>query len=333
LLNGGQLSASNLGTGSAGGVEIKAGIVKVTGASADGQIPSRISASSASDFSAGFVKIDADVVSLSDRAVISVSSLGSGDAGNLSIRANTLQLDQAKLQSEVGGGTQGDINLDVKNAIVLRNGSQITTNASSNATGGNIIIKSPFLIGIGNSDIIANAVKGEGGKINITTQALLGLQYRDRLTNENDITASSEFGINGTVNIERFGIGLSAGLMALPNNLVDSSRQIAAGCGKNQGSSFILTGRGGMPRNPLQKSTSDRTWHDLRGPSVVAPFETIASPKLSTAIPHPIEASALVRNPETGQLQLVAAQTVQSQTAQSQTAQFSGDRTCGVGSF
>lgn len=57
------------------------------------------------------------------------------------------------------------------------------------------------LLGINNSDITANAVEGNAGNIDITSDAILGIRQSDRLTPQSDITASSELGIDGTVNI------------------------------------------------------------------------------------------------------------------------------------
>jgi large exoprotein involved in heme utilization and adhesion len=66
------------------------------------------------------------------------------------------------------------------------------------------------------SNIIANAFKGRGGNINITTQGLFGIEFHPRLTPQSDITASSEFGINGTVQINTPGIDPNRGLAQLP---------------------------------------------------------------------------------------------------------------------
>jgi len=48
----------------------------------------------------------------------------------------------------------------------------------------------------------------------------------------------------------------NSGLMELPANVTDPSRQIATGCSANQGSSFVATGRGGVSQNPLQQVMS-----------------------------------------------------------------------------
>lgn len=75
--------------------------------------------------------------------------------------------------------------------------------------GGNININAPIVVGIKNSDIIANAVKGRGGNIQIETNALLGLQYRLVLTLNNDITRSAKFGLNGTIHINMLNLDSS----------------------------------------------------------------------------------------------------------------------------
>ncbi|MHC5828860.1 MAG: filamentous hemagglutinin, partial [Nostoc sp.] len=124
--------------------------------------------------------------------------------------------------------------------------------------------KAPLIVGLENSDIIANAFEGKGGNIQITTQGLFGLKYRTQLTSESDITASSQFGVNGNVQITNPDVNANSGLMQLPVNLVDASQQIATGCANNQGSQFVATGRGGIPQNPLQQVTSERTWSDIR---------------------------------------------------------------------
>ena len=49
---------------------------------------------------------------------------------------------------------------------------------------------------------IANANQGNGGNIDITTQNIFGLVFREKKTPKSDITASSKFGLNGEVTVE-----------------------------------------------------------------------------------------------------------------------------------
>lgn len=90
--------------------------------------------------------------------------------------------------------------------------------------------------------------------------------------------------------------------MGLPTDLVDSSNLITAGCTGKQGSRFIATGRGGIPKNPAQRSIYSHPWNDLRpfsgGQSPSA--QSVDSPKSIAQSPQAIEATALSQDPHTG---------------------------------
>jgi filamentous hemagglutinin family protein len=200
----------------------------------------------------------------SQGAFVTVSGLGKGDAGNLRLQADRVRLlDGASFQAKVSDGNQGNVTIQSR-YLSLKNNSQLITTATGTASGGNINIKADLILGLGNSDITANAIEGQGGNVKITTQGLFGFAYRDRLTPDNDITASSQFGVNGTVQVNRIGVDPNAGLVALPVDIVDPSQKIATGCGQPNDSRFIATGRGGMAQNPSHQWISDRPWSDLR---------------------------------------------------------------------
>ncbi|MEA5580048.1 S-layer family protein [Nodularia harveyana UHCC-0300] len=214
---------------------------------------------------AGSVSITTPNLTLTNSGTVSVTSQGSGNGGNTRISADRIQLkNQGLIQAQTESGNGGDINLQVGNFLLMRDHSKITATAGDSGDGGNIKINAPIVAGLENSDIIANAIQGRGGNIAIATQGIFGLEFSDQLTPENDITASSEFGVSGTVQIDNFGVDPNSGLVELPANLVDASQQIAAGCAETSGSSFVVTGRGGIPQNPTQQVWSDRTWSDVR---------------------------------------------------------------------
>ncbi|MEA5628020.1 S-layer family protein [Nostoc sp. UHCC 0251] len=135
---------------------------------------------------------------------------------------------------------------------------QITPDGTDNRSGGNggnININAGFIVAVKseNSDISANAFTGSGGNVDITVKGLFGIQSRSRPTSLSDITASSERGVAGTVELNTPDVDPSRGLIQLPSNLVDASQQIAQGCTPRRGqtaSSFIATGRGGLPLSP-----------------------------------------------------------------------------------
>jgi len=316
LIDGGFISAgTSSGIGKAGDVTVIASeLIEVRGIgdfpaplfSYLTNHPSRISATSLSDAAAGFVKIQAPSIVVADGGVIEVNGTGAGGAGNLYLTGDRISLiNGASLQAKVGGGDQGNITID-SNLLLLRNGSTITTNATGTASGGNITINSPIIVGLENSDIIANAVQGKGGNIKINTQGLFGLEFRDQLTPENDITASSEFGVSGTVQINHFGVDPNSGLVELPQNVTDSSQQIATGCANTGNSSFIATGRGGVPQNPNQQVMSDRTWSDVRDISAYRKTEPVQA-QIPTSPNTLVQATSWRRNTQ-GKIELVADQ-------------------------
>ncbi|MFW9261189.1 filamentous hemagglutinin N-terminal domain-containing protein [Nostoc sp. CALU 546] len=314
IFNGGQITSSSLGQGSAGSVNLRVSDIDVQGISQplpDGRIlPSTITASSANTFTARSVNITADSLRVRDGAEISVSNSGTGDAGNLNINASNIFLDNgASLRAEANGGSRGNIRLQASDLLLLRRGSNIITNARGASTGGNIEISAGSIVAVPkeNSDISANAVLGQGGSIQITTQGIFGLQFRDQLTPDSDITASSQFGVSGTVQVNTIGVDPNSGLVELPANVTDPSQQIATGCAGNEGSRFVATGRGGVPQNPNQEVRSNRTWSDLRDLSThhkTGNVTTQISPSSRTLI----QATGWRRNAD-GKIELIAAQT------------------------
>ncbi|MEH2408341.1 S-layer family protein [Nostoc sp.] len=254
---------------------------------------------------AGSVSVTTPNLILKDGGSVSVMSQGTGNGGNLNITADRIQLkNQGSIQAQTESGNGGNIGLQVGNLLLISDRSNISATAGGNGNGGNININAPIIAGLENSDIIANAVKGRGGNIQISTQGLFGLKFRPQLTPENDITASSQFGVSGTVQVNTIGVDPNSGLVELPANVIDSSQQIATGCTGSEGSSFVATGRGGVPQNPLQQVTSDRTWSDIRNISAYRKTQ-----KVQAQIPPTpkvlVQATSWHRNAQ-GKIELVA---------------------------
>ncbi|MEM7793621.1 MAG: S-layer family protein [Cyanobacteria bacterium P01_C01_bin.118] len=263
VYNGGQITASTDGVGNAGTVEIRADEIDVSGQSRDGLFRSGIMSGSKTSADAGSVNLTGNQITIRDGAGVSVNSLDGGAAGNLNISAERLFLNDGTLQAKVTGGNEGNLDITATEVIFMRQNSQVVTSATGMATGGNITLTAPVIVGLENSDIVANAVFGSGGSIDITTRGLIGLVFREQLTPESDIVAGSQFGLSGTVQIDNFEIEPASGLVELPTGFVDSSDQITQGC-VSAGSRFVATGRGGIPVNPAGIISRDRTWTDTR---------------------------------------------------------------------
>ena len=253
-------------------------------------------------------------------AQVSVGSF-QGQAGNMTILANRVYLNRGNLFAVTAkSDAQGGANITLKGLDLLRmdNESLISANALNLANGGNITIDSTLIVatpptGRNGSDITANAGKGNGGAVNVTTQGLFGIQFRPRLTPKNDITVSSDFGVNGTFQLITPGVDPTRGLTNLPTQVVDASNQIvqtcAAGNAASQENSFIVTGSGGLPPSPDEPLSPDAVWVDwgTRPPAKAHQSSPAVSPKASSTTPAPlVEAQGWEIN-DRGEVELTAA--------------------------
>jgi len=268
LQDGAQISASTEGSGRGGTLTITAPeSITLTG---NGSV---IAAGTGGSGTGGNLNLRTGTLNIQNQAEITVSSSGTGSAGNLFVDANQIYLDnQGRIRADTSGGG-GNIDLRAP-LILLRNGSNITTNSrGSNIPGGNINIDTDNLVAVPkeNSDITANSQDFRGGNITVRASGIFGMEFREQLTPLSDITAtgvSEEF--SGTVEFITPGIDPARGLAELPTGVVDASDVIAQGCRDSQGSSFVVSGRGGLPPTPQQALGDDPRWRDWRTPAGVS---------------------------------------------------------------
>ena len=331
LRDSGLIGSTTLATGSAGSVIVNASeSVEVRGRAVGSIVPSRIASSAEildetlqviygvpaiPSGNSGSITINTPSLHVANEASVNVRNDGPGKAGDLRINAESVFLDnRASITASTASGNGGNILLDQKNNLLLRQNSLISATSMGKGNGGNININSPVIVGLENSDIDANAVEGNGGNIDITTQGIFGLEFRDSLTEESDITASSQFGVNGTVEINNLSIDPSSGLVELPVALSNSSQQIAQGCSTNSGSSFVATGRGGIPQNPKESVDINPSWSDIRDLSA---FRNSNNAQVTTISNKPaiVEATGFIRN-EDGVIELVALENTPLKTKQ-----------------
>lgn len=263
---------------------------------------------------AGNLAITADVIRLASNGRLTATTTSDG-GGNITLTANRLALDSSRITASSESGDGGNLSFNLRDLLLLRNGSLISTEAGTagaGGNGGNISLNLPtgFIVAvpIENSDIRANAFEGDGGSVTITARSLLGIEFRPNVldTPLSDITASSRFGNSGTVTIDQLSPDIAQDDGALPTETAPTA--LAQGCRGlgTQVGSFVVTGRGGLPTNPADPLNADAIWQDLAPISLT---EDITEPSPAASVPEPtapiVEAQSWTRA-EDGTVMLLA---------------------------
>ena len=359
ILDGAQVTASSVGTGTTGGIHVEAREIRVAGKDqiGPGQPAGIFAQTRFVEFAgsgpaapAGNIRILTESLSVSDSGQISVSSSGTGpggailinvpdpaappseldlggaqvsvarggqirsdsriagDAGDVTIRALNLLLSDGASVSALSDGTGvgGDVDVRLGSTFSARSGSRISARAENSAdpaaaapdggninivagvlvelidseldafaqgNGGNVTID-PTSVVVNSSDVSARARFGAGGAIAITTDFYF--ESADSV-----VSASSEFGVAGTVEIRSPDFDLVGDLAALSDSYLEPvavERDRCSARGPATTGSFVVTGRDGLPPSP-----------DGPLPAFVAPEQIPRSPRVAgvqVAAPH-----------------------------------------------
>ncbi|MBD2211938.1 filamentous hemagglutinin N-terminal domain-containing protein [Nostoc linckia FACHB-104] len=285
LQNGGTVNSSTVATGNGGSVSINAQeSVAIAGTGLNSALPSSVRASApipneqlrqayqlspVPSGSSGNVTINTQNLSVTNGGSIEVSNQGLGNAGNLQINAQSIFLDtNGAITSATASGEGGNIQLQVRDLLLMRRTSEITASASGTGNGGNININTPLLVAVPqeNSDISANSVNARGGNVNIKTNGIFGFQSTLQNTFLSNISATGgNSTLNGTVQINVENITPNNGLVEFLPLLSDTNTLIANSCiiRNPRQSRFIITGSGGLPTLPDDLANSPFPTYEL----------------------------------------------------------------------
>jgi filamentous hemagglutinin family protein len=267
--NRASISSDTRGIGNAGKLVIRAQeLIEIGGY---GNIAAKVDPKAVGD--AGQIELETPRLIIRDQGKLIANSSGLGKAGNLTVKAKVIELqNQGAIIAETLSGQGGNIDLNATDYLLMRQNSQISTTAGTDKKGGdsgNINIRSPLIIALpGNNDITANAYTGKGGEVTIKSDGLFGIRYRPKGQDSkftNDITASSDFNQQGTVDIKTPGVDPGKDSTQLPTTATDASNQISQSCSaSNRQNKLTVAGRGGIPPTAYDPLTSDAVWQDAR---------------------------------------------------------------------
>ncbi|OKH11289.1 hypothetical protein NIES592_22245 [Fischerella major NIES-592] len=265
--DGGRVDSSTVASGSAGSVTINASeFVEVDGVSslisAGANVESEITRQifrlpPVPSGSSGDLIINTPQLKVTNYGEVTANNEGTGNAGSVKINARSTFLDQGgKITAATASGEGGNIFLQTE-SLEMRHSSQISAEAGGSGNGGNITITgfSPadFVVLLEGSKITANAFQGRGGNISINTQALF-------VCPECQITASSQLGVDGEIEILTPDTSTNQEVLDLPQQITKPEEVVAQVCPaeRKQGQSeFIITGRGGLPPRPSEPLSSE----------------------------------------------------------------------------
>ncbi|MDX2228028.1 MAG: filamentous hemagglutinin N-terminal domain-containing protein [Leptolyngbyaceae cyanobacterium bins.349] len=283
--NDGRVSARTSGAGNAGRILVVAPESVMVNGAGSGLFFDSSAVGDAQQFEA--IKIETKQLIVQNGGQVTVNGFGEGDPGNLVIEANSIFLtNQGKLVAETKSGKGGSIEIQVRDLLLMRFNSLISASAEGRGDGGNVTINAPngFVVAVlsENSDIVASAIQGTGGRAVGTAFGIYGFrQFRELRTPESDFTASSDIGFDGVLELNTQERDPLEGLpiVLTEPDVAEGCRALRAGAGESK---FILTNRGGLPMNPTEALDSDAVEVDLVTRSAVS-----TSPSARVAIAPP----------------------------------------------
>ena len=295
VTNGAQISSSVFGIGDVGNIIINAtDSVALDGEDSEGFASGVFSTVQETGIgNAGNLNITTNSLEIANGGTVTVSSLGQGSGGNIFIQAESITLDTGgDILASTPFGTGGNITLEVDDTILLEEGGEISAQALGNSNGGNITINADLIIATPNqnNDIVADAQQGNGGNISIEAEGIFGLEERSSNPDNdtNDLDVSSQEGLEGTISITTPDVDSTKGLTELPTTTIELGDTIAQVCsptGTNTtASSFNITGKGGVPPLLTDPFTADKIYIDGEAVSLSEAEEEKEDRKFVTVI-------------------------------------------------
>jgi large exoprotein involved in heme utilization and adhesion len=249
--SGAQINTGTSGTQPGGDISIHAmNNISLSGTLSDGSPGGIFSKSVGTSPDAGsggnIALVAGQSVTLTNGSSISASSSGAGNAGNIMINAgqNYTSTDSA-VTTVADQASGGNITVLATDTVQLTN-SKISASVLDGTGGGGSVNIDPQFVILLNSQILAQAVQGPGGNISITTNFLLP-------DANSTISASSQFGTNGTVTIQSPNAPISGQIQPLGKSPLLATTLLNQHCAALAGgefSSFTVAGRDSLPTEP-----------------------------------------------------------------------------------
>lgn len=282
------IKASSYGRGKAGNIDLQAPLIDV-------RFFSLISNVSTDLGDSAKISIQAKTVNLNNSTILS-STIRSKNGGDIKIDADTINGKYVSILASAIQGDGGLITLNVRDRLTLSDNSSITARSANLGKGGIIRINNDngFIIAEanGNNDILATASQGQGGLVLIRSAGIFNIVPRPNQTLSNDLLASSETGIQGSITLNLTQPLFNSTLPKLSELILDRSRDIVPSCPSLvRENRLIITGQGGRTPTSSEmlnllslEAMPSKIMPSKVMPSKVMPSKAIASSSESVLI-------------------------------------------------
>ena len=196
----------------------------------------KIVASTSATGDGGTINITANTVMLTEGGIVTADStatdLNAGDAGDIALTAQgTMAISDGLVTTKSKNALGGNIKLTANDLIQITNSDVTSQVQEGSSSAGKIDIDPDFVV-IRNSNILSTAVFGDGGPISITANSAILVDPTSVLD------ASSQFGGDGTIDIQSPIQQLSGAIAPLPESLVKAVNVYAEACASIKGGQF-----------------------------------------------------------------------------------------------
>lgn len=273
---GGSVSATAEETGESGDVTIEAPVIILDAGSVTTEAADGTASGAEDDPIGGNISLTAGRhVGITAGSLVSAQSNGTQDAGRITIDAGRdLFVADSEITTdaseETANAAGGQIDITATNEIELLR-STVSTSVQAfegDEDGGDITIDPRFVI-VNRSDILAQAIFGDGGKIDITAGTYL--ESADSTVNASSLGG----GIDGEVNVDAPDTELKGQLTRLPSHFLDATALLREHCAARASGrgSFVVAGREGGEASPVRPLPARMPLPEETGPGGTARHE------------------------------------------------------------
>ncbi|MGB0910984.1 MAG: filamentous hemagglutinin N-terminal domain-containing protein [Nitrospirales bacterium] len=184
----------------------------------------------------GNIELVGKNLSLTNGALITADSTSAepsaGDSGTITLTGmETISISGSSVSTKAVKALGGNIQLTAKDKVQITN-SNLTTNVLEGSENAGAIGIDPDFVVIQNSNILSTAVSGDGGPITIIANSAVLVDPFSTLD------ASSQFGGNGTIDIQAPIQQLSEAIAPLPEDIVKAAALYAEACASQKAGQF-----------------------------------------------------------------------------------------------